>query len=293
MSGPWDALKRIKQRGEAQSQDTTPFQDYTSHPQERKPFVLNGKVEETGTATYPQQGRVQEQPRIPLQAQYGRQETLQGRAEQTYIPSGLDQYREKDGYNVQLYLEKNPQHPVIAGFKKYFVDYQEVCVSEDEDLNGMATYMQRALERQGINLPRRTLRVLHQFDMAIPVGMPDGKRIYGSYQRLNTSDRQVDTISTEGELFTDRSIDGRPHRFFVGLAKFDKLDGTCSYTRAVIIPLERSYPNRPTEIESFRSWSSDINRPGDDQSMRMPQLESLPPHLQRVITGYPGMLFKR
>lgn len=293
MSGPWDALKRIKHSGETQSQDSTPFQDYTSHPQERKPFVLNGKVEEMGTATYPQQGRVQEQQPIPLQAQYGRQETLQGRAEQTYIPAGLEQYREKDGYNVRLFLKKNSQYPVIAGFKKYYVDYEEVCVSEDKDLNDMAKHMERFLNRQGLNLPKRMLTVLHQFDMAIPVGMPDGKKIYGSYQRLNTSDRQVDTISTEGELFTDRSIDGRPHRFFVGLAKFDKLDGTCSYTRAVVIPLERYYPNRPTEIRDFEAWRCDINRLGDDQIMRMPQLESLPQRLQRIITDYPGMLFGR
>lgn len=301
MAGPWDFLKHNKQDTVSQA-DRSAFQDYNTHPQEKKPLILEGKIEETGVAT-PQYAPVPRAPMLapvaaPVQRGYINQPNVRGDAQQTKLPAGIEEFRERDGYNINAYVDKYRQIPLIAGFKKQYINYNPVAISEDSDLNDLMGAVESFGLMRGMRLPRTQITVLHEFDLIVPANIPDGMKCFFHYKRVEGDDwrykdPEVDTTTTEGEVYTDYTIDGKPRRYFVGVASFSLIDGTQTHKRAVMIPLGRYYNNRHAEIEAFKRHFANQNAPGDDERARLPQLETLPRHLQQVIRTYPGLLFGR
>lgn len=290
MSGPWEYFQKGKHAPEQKADDASPFQSYTAHPGENKPTLLQGGVQKLEEAVPQRPPEIpRQQQYVPAQPQYAPIPRLQGDTGQTRLPAGLEEFREKDGYDINGYVGKYGERmPLIAGFKRQVTNYTVVNMSEDEDINALMTMVQGYGRARGFHVPSTNITVLHQFDMVVPADLPDKVPLNFHYRRLDESERQVDTTRTQGELYTDYSIDGRAHRYFIGLANFTLLDGSQSHSRAVVIPLERYYPNRSAEINDMKRWFSS-GRPGDDEAgKQLPNFYSLPPKFQNLLKSYPS-----
>lgn len=296
MSGPWEYFQRKNPPEPRASDDSPTFEPYSKHPKEGASSVLQGGVQRYEEAA-PQQPAPRQtqyvpvQPRyVPVQPRYAPLQPMQGATDQTRLPAGLEEFREKDGYDINGYVGKyGDRMPLIAGFKRQVTQYNGIVnFSEDEDINSMMTYAQQFGFARRMHIPTTNITVLHQFDMVVPANMPDGVPLNFNYRRLDESEHQVDTTRTQGELYTDYSIEqGRPHRFFIGVANFTLLDGSQTHTRGVVIPLERHYPNRSAEIADMRRWFSS-RRPGDDETgTQLPNYYSLPQKYQNLLRTYP------
>ncbi len=299
MSGPWEYFQR-KNPPEAQKDDhSVQYEPLSRHPKENAPSVFKIEIQKHGRADPPQPApEIPRQPQyvpvkpqyVPVQPRYVPIQPMQGQTDQTRLPAGLEEFREKDGYDINGYVGKyGDRMPLIAGFKRQVTHYNGIVnFSEDDDINSLMTYAQQFGITRRLRIPTANITVLHQFDMVVPANMPDGVPLNFNYRRLDDSERQIDTTRTQGEIYTDYSIEpGRPHRFFIGVGQFTLLDGSQTHTRGVVIPLERRFPNRSAEIADMRRWFSS-RRPGDDESGQpLPNFYSLPQKYQNLLRMYP------
>ena|GEM_PF-6137093 len=295
MSNPWEGIIKNTRETQHSPADSSPFQGYINQSQPKSQTFLQGNIEQSRAADLPI-ARPNQPTFVPLTCSYDAPETLRTGIEKTELPTGLEEFHKPNGYDLTGYLDKYSQTPLIAGFKKQYVSYTEVRVSEDSDLNNMAAALKSTGMLGQLNLPTRQRNLLHQFDLAVPANLRDGIGFFYTYKRIEGryyEHEQADNTTVKGELYTDYSIDGRPHRFFIGVATFSHLYTPQVRKRAVMIPLERHYQNRALETQAFSDHFYNIAVPGDDERLRLPQLETLPPHLQKVLTSYPGMLFGR
>lgn len=314
MSGPWEYFQK-KNPPEAQKDDhSVQYEPLSRQRTERAPSVFQIEIQKYGKAEppppapeiprHPQYVPVQPlyvpvQPQyVPVRPRYAPAQPMQGQTDQTRLPAGLEEFREKDGYDINGYVGKyGDRMPLIAGFKRQVTQYNGIVnFSEDEDINSMMTYAQQFGFARRMHIPTTNITVLHQFDMVVPENMPTGVPLNFDYRRLVKSERQVDTTKIHGEVYDDYSIEpGKVHKVFFGVATFTLLDGSQKHDRLEIIPLERRYPNRAAEISDMWRWFSS-GRPGDDEIgvsltnfYSLPQnFYSLPPRLQDLIRRYPS-----